>query len=64
MGSTPTSMLVKYGMMYPVVVKSDANVGIGSVAVFGDLSTCPVAMPTLICEVLVLGVPWGADGAM
>ena len=64
MGSTPTIVLVKDGMMYTVVGKSAANCGIVSVAVADDLSTCLVAAPTLICEVLVLGGPCGADGAM
>ena len=63
-GPTPTSVLVKYGMMYPVVVKSAANCIIGSVAVADELSTCPVAVPTLICEAIVLGVPCGVDGEM
>ena len=55
MGPTPTSVLVKDGMMYPVVGKSAANYGIGSVSVADDLSTCLVSVPTLICEALVLG---------
>ena len=55
MGPTPTRVLLKDGMMYPVVGKSATNCGIGSVAVDGNLYTCPVAMPTLICEALVLG---------
>ena len=57
-------MLVKDGMMYPVVGKSATNCGIGSVAVADDLSTCPVAMPALIFEVLVLGGPGGTDVTM
>ena len=64
MGPTPTSVLVKDGMMYPVVVKYAANYGIVSVAVDGDLFTCPLAVNTLICEVLVLGGPFGYDGEM
>ena len=52
---TPTRVLVKYGMIYPVVGKSAANCGIGGVAVADNLSTCPVAVPTLICKALVLG---------
>ena len=62
MGLTPTSVLVKDGIIYPVVGKSSANCRIGSVAVTEDLSTCTVAVPTLICEALVLGGPCGADG--
>ena len=46
---TPTSVLVKYGMMYSVVGKSAANCGIGGVAVADNLSTCSVSVPTLIC---------------
>ena len=57
MGPTPTCVLVKYGMRYPVVGKSASNYGIGSVAVAGDISTCPLAVPTLIYEALVLGGP-------
>ena len=57
MGTTPTSVFAKDDMMYPVVGKSSANCGIGSVAVADNISTCPVAVTTLICEVLVLGVP-------
>ena len=64
MDPTPTSVLGKDGMMYPVVGKSVANCGIGSVAVAGDISTCPLAVPTLIYEALVLGGPCGSDGAM
>ena len=64
MGPTPTSVLVKDGMMYPVVGKSSSNCRVGSVAVAEDLSTCPVAVPTLICEALVLGGPYGAYGSM
>ena len=64
MGQTPTIVLVKDGIMYPVIGKSAANCAIGSVAVDGDLYTCPVAAPTLICEALVLGGPYGADGEM
>ena len=61
---TPTIVLVKDVMMYPVVVKSAANCGVGSVAVSDNLSTFPVAMSTLICEVLVLGGTRGAVGEM
>ena len=52
------------GMMYPVVRKYAANCGIDSVAVIDDLSICTVYVPTLICEALLLGVPYGADGGM
>ena len=64
MGPTPTSMLVKDGMMYPVVGKSAAKCGNGSVAVAADLSTCTVAAHKLIYEEFVLGGPCGADGAI
>ena len=64
MGPTPISVLVKEGMMYPVVGKSAANWGMGSVAFSGDCSTCPLAVTTLIFEALVSGGPCGADGAM
>ena len=64
MGPTPTSVLVKYVMMYPVVGNYSANCGTGSVEVADDLSTCPVAVPTLICQALLLGGPCGADGAI
>ena len=50
--------------MYTVVVNSGSKCGIGSVAVAYGLSTCPFAVPTLICEALVLVVPCGADGVM
>ena len=50
--------------MYPVVIKYAANCGIGSVAVAEELTTCPVALPTLIFEELVLEVPCGADRGM
>ena len=64
MGPTPTSVLVKEGMMYPVVGKYDSNCGIGSIAVADDFSTCPSALPTIIVEALVSGGPRGADGSM
>ena len=64
MGTTPTSVLVEEGMMYPVAGKSDSNYGIGSVSVADDLSTCKFAVPTLICAALVLGGPYGDDGAI
>ena len=50
--------------MYPVVGKSDYNCGIGIVAVDDDISTCPFAVPTLICEALMLRGSCGADGGM
>ena len=64
MGPTPTSVLVKEGMMYPVVEKSTANLGMGSVAFADEFSTCPFAVPTLIVEALVSGGPCGGDRAM
>ena len=64
MGPTPTRVLVKGVMMYPVVGKSDSNCRIGSIAVADDFSTCPFAVPTLIGEALVSGEPCGSAGAM
>ena len=64
MGLTPTRVLVKGGMMYPVIGKSAANFGISSRAVADNLYKCPVVVPILIFEAFVLGGPWGADGAM
>ena len=64
MGPTSTRVLVKDGMIYPVVGKSAANFGIGSVSAAENLSTCIVSVPTLICEALVLGGPCGSDGAI
>ena len=61
---TPTSVLVKEVMMYPVVGKSAANWGIGSIAVDDDFSTCPVAVSALFFAALVPGGPYGADGEM
>ena len=57
MGMTPTRVLVKDGMIYPVFRKYSANCGIGSVAVADNISTCPVAVPTLMFRLLVLGGP-------
>ena len=57
MGPTPTRVLVKDGMMYPIFGKSSANCRIGSVAVTKKLSTCPVAVPTQNYGVLVSGGP-------
>ena len=62
MGPTPTRVLVKDGMMYPVVRKSLAICDIGSEAVADDVSTCPLAVPTLICGLLVLVGPCRAIG--
>ena len=53
-GPTPTSLLVKECMMYPVVGGSDSNCGIVSVAVADNISNCPFYVPKLICEALVL----------
>ena len=64
MGSTPTRVLVKDGMMYSVVGKSAANCGIGIVAVTDNLSMCTVSVNTLICEALVLVGTCGVDGAI
>ena len=64
MGTTPTSLLVKEGMMYPVFRNSASNYGIGSISFADDLSTCSFDVPTLICEALVLGGPCGADVAI
>ena len=64
MGPTPMSILVKYGMMYPVVGKSAANCGIGGVDFAADVATCPLAVPTLIVAALVSSGPCGAFGAM
>ena len=36
----------------------------GSIAFDDDLSICPLYLPTLIVEALVLGGPCGAEGAM
>ena len=57
MGPTPTGVLVKDGIMYRVVGKYATNGGIGSVAVADKLSTCTVAVPTILYEALVLGGP-------
>ena len=64
MGPTPTRVLVKDGMMYSVVRKSAANCGIGSEVVADNLSTCAVAVPTLIGGALVLGGPCGSVGTI
>ena len=57
MGLTPTRVLVKDVMIYPAVGKYYSNCGTGRVSVADYLSTCPVAVSTLICEALVLGGP-------
>ena len=57
MSPTPTLVLLKDGMMYPVVGVSVVNCGIGSVAVAENHSAFPVAVTTLIYGALVLGVP-------
>ena len=64
MGLTPTRVLMKYVIMYPVVGKSSANCGIGSEAVDDNLSTFPVTVPTLVCGTLVLGGKFGSIGVM
>ena len=64
MGPTPISVLVKVGMMYPVVGKSAANWGIGRVAVATDVATCPLPVPNLIVLTLVASGPCGAFGAI
>ena len=57
MAPTPTGVLVKDDIMYRVVGKYATNGGIGSVAVADKLSTCTVAVPTILYEALVLGGP-------
>ena len=64
MDLTPTIVLVKEGMLYPVLGKSDANWGIVSIAIADNFYTCPFAMPTLTVESIVSGGPCVADGAM
>ena len=64
MGPTSTRVLVKEGMMYLVVGKSDDNWGIDSIAVADDFYTCPFDGPTLIVEALVSGGQCGAEGTM
>ena len=46
MGPKPMSVLVKSGMMYPVVGKSAENFGIGRVDFSTDVATCPLDVPT------------------
>ena len=64
MGTKTTRVLVKDGMMYPVVGKSAANCRIVSETVADNLFTCPVAMNTLIFGALVLGGTCRSAGAM
>ena len=54
-GPTPISVLVKEGIMYPVVWKSAANWGMGSVDVAADFTICPFAVPTVIGVAFVYG---------
>ena len=54
-GPTPISVLVKEGMMYPIVGKSAANWGMGSVAVAVDFTIFPFAVPTVIGVAFVYG---------
>ena len=56
-GPTPISVFVNVGMMYPVVGKSAANSGIGSVAVAIDIATCLFAVPTIIFFAFVFSGP-------
>ena len=64
MGPTPMSLLVKDGIMYPVLGKSASNCRIGRVAFADDVSTFPLAVHTFIVAALVSGGPCGVDGAM
>ena len=64
MGPTPMSVLVNYGMMYPVVGRYAANFGIVRVDFAADVATCPLAVPTLIVAALVSSGPCGAFGEM
>ena len=64
MGPTPISVLVKVGMMYPVVGESAASCGIDSVAVAAYVATCPFAVPTFIVLALLSSGPCGAFGAI
>ena len=64
MGPTPMSVLVNDGMMYPVLGESAANCGIGRVDFSADVSTCPLAVPTLIVAALVSSGPCGAFESM
>ena len=53
MGPIPIIVFVNVGMMYPIVGKSAANCGIGSVDFSVDIETCPFSVPTLILLALV-----------
>ena len=64
MGPTQMSVLVKSGMMNPVVGKSAAIFGIDRVAFATDVANCPLAVPTNIVAALVSSGPCGAFGAM
>ena len=64
MGPTPIIVLVKDGMMYPVVGKYASNSVIGRVDFAAYVSTCPLDVPTLTVAALVSGGPCGAVGAM
>ena len=55
MGPTPISVLVKEGMMYPVVGKSTANWGIGSLYDVVYFTICQFAVTTTIGEAFVFG---------
>ena len=63
-GTTPMSVLVKDGIMYPNLGKSAAKFGIGRVSFSYDVLTCPLAVPNLIVSALVSVVPCDAVGAM
>ena len=60
MGPTPMSVLVKDGMMDPVVGRSSENLGIGRVDFAAYFSTCPLAVPNLTVAELVSSGPYGA----
>ena len=53
--TTPISVLVKEYMMYPVVGKSAANWGMGSVAVAADFTIYLFSVPTVIGVAFVSG---------
>ena len=54
-GPTPINVLVKEGMMYPIVGKSAADCVMVSVTVAVDFTIFPFAMPTLISVAFVSG---------
>ena len=64
MGPTPISVLVKVGMMYPVVWKFTANFGICRVAFAADAATFSLAVPTMILVALVSSISCVAFGAI